>query len=84
MMFMLSLPKSAKIGDTVDCRINAEPKKVTWKDEHTLVIEPGDARRILIASAEGDLICFMCGDADGAGVVVFADEDGNIGSVGGE
>jgi hypothetical protein len=27
-------------GDTIDCRINGKPKRVTWRDEHTLVIEP--------------------------------------------
>ena len=26
-------------GDTIDCRINGKPKRVTWRDEHTLVIE---------------------------------------------
>jgi anaerobic glycerol-3-phosphate dehydrogenase len=27
-------------GDIIDCRINGKPKRVTWRDEHTLVIEP--------------------------------------------
>jgi hypothetical protein len=77
-MFMIHLPNSVKVGDTVDCRINAEPKQVTWRDADTLVIEPDDARHILLAAPEGDLICFMCADADGSGAVVFGDEDGNV------
>jgi hypothetical protein len=82
-MFMINLPKSTKIGDTVDCRINAAPARVTWKDRHTLVIEPGDARRILLAEPDGDLICFMCADADGSGMVIFGDESGHVGSISG-
>jgi hypothetical protein len=27
-------------GDTIDCRINGEPKRVTLRDESTLVIGP--------------------------------------------
>jgi hypothetical protein len=29
-MFFISLPHTIKIGDTVDCRINRKPAKVTW------------------------------------------------------
>ena len=36
-MFALNIPST--FGDTIDCRINAKPKRVTWRDEHTLVIE---------------------------------------------
>jgi hypothetical protein len=36
-MFALNIPST--FGDTIDCRINGEPKRVTWRDEHTLVIE---------------------------------------------
>jgi hypothetical protein len=28
-MFVLTLPKTVKVGDTVDCRINAKPARVT-------------------------------------------------------
>jgi hypothetical protein len=35
-MFALNIPSS--FGDTIDCRINGKPKRVTWRDEHTLVI----------------------------------------------
>jgi hypothetical protein len=65
-MFAIHLSNNVGIGDTVDCRINAEPARVTWRDAQTLVIEPGDARRILRIAAEGDLNLFICTDADGA------------------
>jgi hypothetical protein len=35
-MFFISLPKQFKIGDTVDCRINLRPARVTWRDADTL------------------------------------------------
>jgi hypothetical protein len=62
-MFMIHMPKAFKVGDTKDCRINGEPKQVTWRDEGTLVIEPDDACAIVTRVTEGDLTCFMCGDA---------------------
>ena len=37
-MFALNIPST--FGDTIDCRINGKSKRVTWRDEHTLVIEP--------------------------------------------
>ena len=37
-MFALNIPST--FGDSIDCRINGEPKRVTWRDEHTLVIKP--------------------------------------------
>jgi hypothetical protein len=36
-MFALNIPST--FGDTIDCRINGKPKRVTWRDEHTLVVE---------------------------------------------
>jgi hypothetical protein len=36
-MFALNIPST--FGDTIDCRINGKPKRITWRDEHTLVIE---------------------------------------------
>jgi hypothetical protein len=62
-MFFISLPKQFKIGDTVDCRINLRPARVTWRDADTLVIEPADPRAIITWSMEGDLIHFTCGDS---------------------
>ena len=65
-MFFLSLPTSVKIGDTVDCKINGAPRKVTWRNAETLVIEPDDARRIVMIDQVGDnLRSFVCSDADG-------------------
>jgi hypothetical protein len=36
-MFALNIPST--FGDTIDCRINGKPKRVTWCNENTLVIE---------------------------------------------
>src|SRR5215470_13109237 len=77
-MFFMSMPKTFKIGDTLDCRINMEPARLTWRDAKTLVIEPEDARVILTTSYEGDLIHFTCGDAGGAGKGrVISNDDGS-------
>jgi hypothetical protein len=46
-MFMIHMPKSFKVGDTADCRINKIPQRLTWRDEDTIVIEPDDARTIV-------------------------------------
>ena len=62
-MFCISLRVSVKIGDTADCRINGEPRKVTWRDDKTLVIEPGDARTIIDVHGDGKLRFFTCGNA---------------------
>jgi hypothetical protein len=62
-MFIIHMPLDFKVGDTRDCRINREPARVTWRDQHTLVIEPDDARQIFSAEANDGLHCFMCGDA---------------------
>jgi hypothetical protein len=36
-MFALNIP--ATFGDTIDCRINCKPKRITRRDDHTLVID---------------------------------------------
>lgn len=41
-MFMISMRRTFKVGATADCRINGKPERLTWRDEDTLVIEPGD------------------------------------------
>jgi hypothetical protein len=46
--FFITLPNSFKIGDTVARRINQKPKRVTWRDKDTLVIEPTRHHRIRI------------------------------------
>jgi hypothetical protein len=61
-MFFLSLPLSVKIGDTTECRINGKPKKVTYRDAKTLVIEPDDARTIIDMRNDATLRYFTCGD----------------------
>jgi hypothetical protein len=62
-MFIMWLPKSFKLGDTADVKINGKPEKLTWRDAETLVIHPDDARTILQIADEGDLNAFTCGDA---------------------
>jgi hypothetical protein len=62
-MFYIDTPKTLKIGETHNCRINDEPAKITWRDATTLVIEPDDARVILHTRIDGDLRIFMCGHA---------------------
>jgi thiamine biosynthesis protein ThiC len=57
------MPLDFKVGETRDCKINGRQKRVTWRDEHTLVIEPDDARQIFSAETDSHLRCFMCGDA---------------------
>jgi hypothetical protein len=64
-MFLMNLAKSVRIGDTVDCRINGQPARVTWRDAQTLVIEPDDARHIACVMSIGDLNHFVCADVDG-------------------
>jgi len=60
-MFMIDTPKTFKVGDTIGCRINGEPARITWRDDDTLVIEPGDARCILRTRSEGNKRVFICG-----------------------
>jgi hypothetical protein len=66
-MFFISLPTTVRVGDTTDCKINGEPRKVTWRDTETLVIEPGDVRRIVsvMVNQGSDLRSFVCSDANG-------------------
>lgn len=55
------MSRAQKIGDTVECHVDGEFKRVTWRDENTLVIEPDDARAIILKIIGGDLIHFVCG-----------------------
>lgn len=71
MAFLISMPKTFKVGDTADCRINKKPARVTWRDKHTLVIEPDDARRIVDLRSSGDLLYFACTDADGTAPHIY-------------
>ncbi|QIG93433.1 hypothetical protein [Bradyrhizobium sp. 6(2017)] len=66
-MFFLSLPVTVKVGDTADCKINGEPKRVTYRDAQTLVIEPDDARTIIDVQNDGKLRHFTCGDSEADG-----------------
>jgi sortase (surface protein transpeptidase) len=62
-MFMMQVPKTMKVGDTVDCRINQEPARLTWTDAETLTIEPNDARKILSTRIDGEMRVFTCAHA---------------------
>ena len=56
-MFLITLPSTTKIGETVDVIINGAPAHVTLRDTAHLVIEgePADIREILgVASKRGD------------------------------
>ena len=65
-MFVIWMPRTFKVGDTADVKINGEPKRVTYRDPDTLVIEPGDARTILGRMEDDrDLVTFACSDAEG-------------------
>jgi hypothetical protein len=80
-MFFMTLPKSMEIGDTVDGKINGEPKQITYRDAKTLVIEPGDARTILEKmDAGGGLQSFVCSDADGTSDFQIVTPDGRGGA----
>jgi hypothetical protein len=69
-MFIIPMPKTFKVGDTADVRINGRPERVTWRDAKTLVIEPDDARYILAVNpGPGDLDTFCCCDPDGTGAI---------------
>jgi len=62
-MFVMTMPRTFKIADSADCRINKQPARITWRDANTLVIEPDDARVILGENRENDPLTFFCGDA---------------------
>ena len=52
-MLILNLPKSFKIGDTIDYRTPDETMRITWRDARTLVIEPDDVRVLLFREGGG-------------------------------
>src|SRR5262245_53220872 len=72
-MFVMTMPKTFRVGDTADCRINKQPARLTWRDAKTLVIEPNDARTIITTHYDGDLVHFTCGDA---GVITVDGDEG--------
>jgi hypothetical protein len=63
-MFSMCMPITFKVGDTADVRINFEPRRLTWRDADTLVIQPGDVCKILRRWTDGELIHFLCADAE--------------------
>jgi hypothetical protein len=63
-MFMITLPQTTKIGDTVDVKINAKPERLTYRDKDTLSYD-GNNYKIVKKNRVGDLIRYVCADADG-------------------
>jgi hypothetical protein len=85
-MFIMHMPLDFKVGERALVKINDESTLLHWRDEHTLVIGDNDARRIVTMQIDGNLRCFICGDADGevydidevpggGGFVVFKRQD---------
>jgi hypothetical protein len=64
-MLAVHMPKAYCIGDTVETTINGEAKRVTWRDEKTLLLEPNDPRVIFLRVAYEDFVSFLCGDSGG-------------------
>jgi len=65
-MFIMHMPLDFKVGERALVKINGESTLLHWCDEHTLVIgTEDDARRIVTTQINGNLRCFICGDADG-------------------
>jgi hypothetical protein len=79
-MLVLNMPLQFKVGETRDCRINGEPKRVTWRDEKTLVIEPDDVRVIASQVMEPDMMTLFCAepDEDASQYQVTDNADGSI------
>jgi hypothetical protein len=78
-MFMMTMPKTFKVGDTADCRINKQPARLTWRDPNTLVIEPDEARVIMAIDRETECITFFCGDPGCTAADYDVDADENFG-----
>lgn len=67
-MFFMTMARTFRIGDRAAVRINGAPAMLTWRDEHTLVIDDHDVRRIFarrlgIDGAGRPVHYFECGDA---------------------
>jgi hypothetical protein len=61
-MFYMTMPTTLKIGNTAHVRINKAPAILTWRDEHTVVINHTDERVILHheVDPETELHRFSC------------------------
>ncbi len=68
-MFIMTLPNTTKIGDTVDVKINGQPERLTHRDATSLVVHNlyGDdaVHCIVKTNTDGALVRFICADADG-------------------
>jgi hypothetical protein len=77
-MFIMHMPLDFKVGERALVKINGESTLLTWRDEHTLVIGDDDVRRIVTTQIDGNLRCFICGDADGEAYGIDAVPDGGF------
>jgi hypothetical protein len=75
-MFIMHMPMTFKVGDTAELvlvssrglrypRINKQLKRITWRDENTLVIGEDDACEIAATYVEDGLRRFICHSAHG-------------------
>lgn len=79
MAFIISMPKSFKVGDSAPVTINGNKTTLTYEDAATLRIGATDRRIIRTVHDQGNLNGFLCTDADGTldVNVVQPDLDGN-------
>jgi hypothetical protein len=77
-MFLINMPLDFKIGDTADCKINKKPARVTWRNQHTLVIEPDDARQIFHVETDNLMHTFFCGDPGAKQASIYRSADGVV------
>jgi len=76
--FVITLSPPFEIGDTVDCKINGKPAKVTWHHDSTLVLEPDDARQVVAHTREEDATPFISAAAEGTRPIVIVPKQTDI------
>jgi hypothetical protein len=75
-MFIITMRGTFAIGDRDPVHVKGEPATLWWRDEHTLVINDTDIRRIVRLGRGTDgggrpCLTFTCTDADGSGGTVI-------------
>jgi len=69
-MFIMCMAATFSLGDRATVKINGAPATLYWRDEHTLVINDTDARRIVMLERGGldgagqPVQTFTCADAE--------------------
>jgi hypothetical protein len=75
-MFFIEMPRTFRVGDRAEVRIDQQPATLWWRDRDTLVINDHDARRICHHRPVDDhLQVFYCADADGTEYQVTDETD---------